>query len=234
MGSVIGGFRACCTTPAEMRAVADYWRTRTWRFLEWRVWNLSLLNERMVKKVFRGYFGGRKVNATEIPFWANAVDIQAGKEYALRDGTLVDCVRASIALPGLLPPVARDDRLLVDPGVMNPVPVQLVREMGANFVIGVNAMVPPGSRKITGRYPRNLLDVLTRCMLMIGHEIGQAAAEEDPDILFTPELGDIGMLQFGRSSEIIEAGRHATEKRIPAISSIYERRKAEQPQGVRA
>jgi hypothetical protein len=60
----------------------------------------------------------------------------------------------------------------------------------------------------------------------MGHEIGEARAEQAANVLFTPALGDITMLQFGRSPQIIECGRKAAEEHLPAILAGYERLKA--------
>ncbi len=226
MGSVIGSLRCSGRTVPDLREIADYWRTRTRRFVEWRLWRMCLLNERMVRKTFRQYFGDRAVNQTEIPFWANAVDIKAGKEFTIQTGSLVDCVRASIALPGLLPPLSLNSHMLVDAGIMNPVPANLVRQMGCHYTIAVNAMAALEKQKMHHtRYPFNAFEIMTRCMLVTGHEIGEARAEQVANLVFTPHLGDISMLQFGRSPEIIECGRKAAQERLPAILAGYERLK---------
>lgn len=67
-----------------------------------------------------------------------ATDLANGREIWLREGPVVDAVRASIAMPGLFTPVLNDGRLLVDGGLVNPVPVSLCRAMGADIVIGVD------------------------------------------------------------------------------------------------
>ena len=225
MGSVIGALRCSGLPVTELRKIAEYWRTRTRRFIEWRFWRMCLINEKAVRKAFRQYFGDRLVNQTEIPYWANAVDIGTGKEYTVQTGTLVECVRTSIALPGLLPPLARDSTVLVDAGIMDPVPVRVAKRMGCHYAIGINAMAALESQKIKTRYPFNAFDVMSRCMFLMGHEIGQARAEQDADVVFTPTLGDISMLDFDRSPEIIECGRKAAEENLPAILAGYERLK---------
>ena len=189
MGSVIGALHCGGFSVDALKDIAAYWKTRTKRFIEWRFWRMCLLNEKAVRKAFTQYFGDRTVNQAEIPYWANAVDIQTGLEFTIRDGTLVDCVRASIALPGLLPPARRDQHLLVDAGIMNPVPAHLARDMGAQFNIGINAMAALEKATINRRYPFNAFDVMTRCMFLMGHEIGQARAEQVANILFTPNAG---------------------------------------------
>jgi len=67
-----------------------------------------------------------------------ATDVANGREIWLREGSAVDAVRASIAMPGLFTPVVNDGRLLVDGGLVNPVPVSLCRAMGADIVIAVD------------------------------------------------------------------------------------------------
>ena len=221
MGSVIGAFFAAGFSVPKMRELALYWRHHTRRFIEWRFWKMSLLNEKKVRSVFGEYFGERRVNQTDIPYWANAVDIQNGREFTIQDGTLVDCIRASIALPGLMPPLQRGRHLLVDAGITDPVPVSLSRAMGAHFVVAINAMAELEGQPIARGYPMNGIDVMTRCMFVMGHEIGQARAEKQANILFTPKLGKITMLNFGLSEEIIDCGRVATRQNLERIVSAY-------------
>lgn len=225
MGSVIGALHCGGQSVDQLKEIADYWKCRTKRFIEWRFWRMCLLNEKVVRRVFGQYFGERMVNQAEIPYWANAVDIQTGQEFTIRDRSLVDCVRASIALPGLLPPAKRDNHLLVDAGIMDPVPVHLARDMGSQFNIAVNAMAAMEKAPVARHYPFNAFDVMTRCMFLMGHEIGQARAEQVANVLFTPRLGEITMLQFGRTEEIIDCGRKATEDHLETIVSGYERLK---------
>ncbi|TGL77143.1 patatin-like phospholipase RssA [Leptospira yasudae] len=71
-------------------------------------------------------------------YGAVATDIDNGSEIWLREGSVPEAVRASISLPGIFSPVKREDRWLVDGGLVNPVPVSLCKAMGAEFVIAVD------------------------------------------------------------------------------------------------
>lgn len=73
-----------------------------------------------------------------IPFCAVSTDLTTGKEVAIKDGNIIEAVRASISIPGIFTPVKKKGTFLVDGGVVNPVPVSVVREMGADFVIAVD------------------------------------------------------------------------------------------------
>ncbi len=223
MGSVIGSLYASGRSTDELEQIALYWRNRVRRFIEWRFWRMSLINENAARKAFRTYFGTRQVNQTATPFWANAVDVATGKEVTIRTGGLVECVRASISLPGLLPPFESSPHVLVDAAIMDPIPARLIREMGCNFAVAVNSMASPASTKIRSRYPFNSFEIMTRCMFMMGHAMGQARAEPAADVVFTPDLSGLSMLEFARSPEIIERGIQAAEKHLPAILSGYER-----------
>jgi NTE family protein len=87
---------------------------------------------------FQQHFIDHDFSGLAIPFACVATDLATGREVWLREGSVTTAVRASIALPGLLRPVLRDDLLLVDGGLVNPVPVTLCRAMGAEIVIAVD------------------------------------------------------------------------------------------------
>jgi len=88
---------------------------------------------------WRRNFADFAIESSPLPFAAVATDLHSGAEVWLREGSIADAVRASIALPGLFTPVVQDGgRLLVDGGLVNPVPTSLARAMGADIVIGVD------------------------------------------------------------------------------------------------
>lgn len=87
---------------------------------------------------FRKKFIDRPIEELKLPFGAVATSLHTGSEVWLRSGSTVDAVRASIALPGLFSPVWHGDQLLVDGGLVNPVPVSLARAMGAEVLIAVD------------------------------------------------------------------------------------------------
>ena len=87
---------------------------------------------------FRAHFRDEGIARLPKAFGCVATELATGREIWLREGSVVEAVRASIALPGLFAPVARDGRLLVDGGLVNPVPVSLCRAMGADIVIAVD------------------------------------------------------------------------------------------------
>ncbi|GAB3403885.1 patatin-like phospholipase RssA [Massilia agilis] len=87
---------------------------------------------------FRTHFTDKDIEALPKTFGAVTTELVTGREIWLREGSVTDAVRASIALPGLLKPAQLDGRLMVDGGLVNPVPVSLCRAMGADIVIAVD------------------------------------------------------------------------------------------------
>jgi NTE family protein len=98
----------------------------------------GLLKGERLMDFFRRHFVDRPIEELAMPFAAVATALHTGAEVWLRDGSTVDAVRASIALPGLFAPVLREGAVLVDGGLVNPVPVSLARAMGADVVIAVD------------------------------------------------------------------------------------------------
>ncbi len=97
---------------------------------------------------FRSHFNDVEIGKLAKPFGAVATDLATGREIWLREGMVIDAVRASIALPGFFTPVERDGRLIVDGGLVNPVPVSLARAMGADIVLAVDLSSDMAGRRL--------------------------------------------------------------------------------------
>jgi len=98
----------------------------------------GLIKGRKVFEFIQTELAGRVIQSLERPFAAVATDLRTGHEVWLREGSLLDSLRASVALPGLVTPVKLGGRWLVDGGLVNPVPISVCRAMGADLVIAVD------------------------------------------------------------------------------------------------
>src|SRR3954462_6567836 len=101
-------------------------------------WKGGLIRGQRLFNLFRATFQDREVAELDVPFGAVATELSTGREIWLRHGKLLDVVRASIAAPGLFTPVVHDGRVLVDGGLVNPVPVSMCRALGAEIVIAID------------------------------------------------------------------------------------------------
>ena len=139
MGAVIGAFFAAGREDA-LREVA---LNLDWKRLRQFLWEVSLSRSgltdgRRLLEETRKLLGFDGFGGLQRPFRAVATDLETGGEVVLDSGDLLQALRASISIPGLFSPVRIDSRLLVDGGLVNPVPVNVVRAMGAQRVLSVD------------------------------------------------------------------------------------------------
>jgi len=98
----------------------------------------GLVKGKVVTDFFRAHFEDRDIKDLQRPYAAVATHLTSGREIWLQQGSLIDAIRASMAIPGLFTPAQRDGELLVDGALVNPVPVSLCRALGADIVIAVD------------------------------------------------------------------------------------------------
>ncbi|MEO1088692.1 MAG: patatin-like phospholipase family protein, partial [Acidobacteriota bacterium] len=171
-----------------------------------------------------------------IPCRAVATDIETGERVSIGTGRLDEAFRASCAVPVVMTPVRRDHRVLVDGGVCDPVPADVVRDMGADLTIAVN-VVPPlkkGVEMLPSRLYRrlsffnpmayvgqsldlpNLFDIVMSSMQTLQYELGNYRAIS-ADIRIHPDLSDFTWVEFYRAQELIAQGAEAARRAVPAI-----------------
>jgi NTE family protein len=101
-------------------------------------WRGGFIRGQRLFDFFRGQFTDRDIAELPIPFGAVATDLATGREVWLREGKVLDAVRASVAIPGVFTPAVREGVVYVDGGLVNPVPVSMCRALGADVVIAVD------------------------------------------------------------------------------------------------
>jgi NTE family protein len=162
--------------------------------------------------------GNGPFNALPIPFRAIATDLQTGQKVVLDHGSLPQAIRASMALPGLFAPADVDGHTLIDGGIVSNLPIETVREMGADVVIAVDI----GS-------PLRPLDALASpadvMQQMIGILIHQNVARQREqlkadDILIEPALGSLSFTDFANARQAIAAGAAAATAALPKLRHL--------------
>jgi NTE family protein len=98
----------------------------------------GLIDGNKIADFVRANVGKKNIEDLHIPFCAVSTELATGNEVLIKDGDIIEAVRASISTPGIFIPVKRNNAILVDGGLVNPVPVSVVRKMGADLVIAVN------------------------------------------------------------------------------------------------
>ncbi|HMM45726.1 MAG TPA: patatin-like phospholipase family protein [Candidatus Macondimonas sp.] len=119
----------------------------------------GLIDGQKIIDFVRAHVPAARIEDLPIPFQTVATDIMTGEQVALGTGDLIEAVRASISVPGIFTPVRSNGRILVDGGLVNPVPVSVVRAMGADRVIAVDLNHDIVARRTS--YPQRRVEALS-------------------------------------------------------------------------
>lgn len=160
-----------------------------------------------------------------IPFAAVATDFVTAQPVVIRRGDLAEAVRASISVPSFFQPVSIEEKLLADGGLSNPIPVDVVREMGAGIVIAVNLdnIYPDKPENIDAITSFSRLPI--QSINILRYHLAQYAAKT-ADLVIEPRVylnGIIGWNDFfntNRVKEIIKKGETAAEETLPKLQEL--------------
>ena len=141
-GTSIGALIGSVYTSNKLDTLEKVYRDFDWKkiayFFDVVFPKSGLIDGKKVEDFVRDYVHAKNIEDLLLPFQAVAADINTGEEVILNHGDVIEAVRASISVPGIFTPVRKNDRVLVDGGLVNPVPVSTARSMGADFVIAVD------------------------------------------------------------------------------------------------
>ncbi|KAF0194257.1 MAG: NTE family protein [Bacillota bacterium] len=209
-GSLVGALYAFGLSPDQILALAV---KTTWRDLV----NLSLprvglVNASRMETLLNDILRNCKIEDLALPFAAVACDLHTGREVALTRGNAANAIRASCSIPGIFVPVPHGDELLVDGGVVNGVPVNVAKSLGANFTIAVklHTQVNPATNL------DNIFAILAQSL-----EIMQRSQQMGkPDVLILPDLKDHHMSDLTKTMSAYVAGRAAAKAAMPKIKRL--------------
>ena len=150
-----------------------------------------------------------------IPYRAVAADLETGEMVVLKGGRLADAARASMSVPGAFPPIEINGRLLIDGGIVRNVPIDIVREMGADIIICVDVDKPMATRKELG----GSLSILNQMIdIMMKKNVKDQVKTLGPqDVYINPELGELGSGDFDKAAEIARLGEKAAREKIDSL-----------------
>ncbi|MCL5772736.1 MAG: patatin-like phospholipase family protein [Actinobacteria bacterium] len=215
MGSVVGALYCAGFSIKEM---LEFMESNDWkRFIistNFTLPGLPALNSRRVSKLLYKFLADKTFEDCSKSFCAVAADIVSKKKVFITKGKLSDAIKASIAIPGVFEHVVKDGMILVDGGVIDPVPIDAIRKMGVDFVIGV-ALNNIDSNEIPNS-KTSIFNIINIALSMMEREI-ETQHFNKADIVIQPKTADFGIFDFKKASEIIEAGRVEARKYINEI-----------------
>jgi len=225
MGAFVGALYAQGKNASELEKVAEYWGSKRLSLLaDPALSKTCLVRGRKIDDMLKTILGDKEFDDLVIPFTCIAADIWTGEEVAIQDGLVWKGVKASGTVPVILKASKREGRYLVDGAIANPLPVSILKEMGADFVIAVNTT--PGiqdrlrgnginRKEIKAREP-NIINVIMQLVHIINYR-GLQSSLAEADIVIEPQVVHIGWGDFHRAHECIIQGRLAAQASIPEI-----------------
>lgn len=175
-------------------------------------------NSANIQKLADKFLQDTTFEQLKIPFACVAADIVSGSEVILDSGNVSQAVSASCAVPALFTPVEYDGMLLVDGGLLNNMPADVCRRMGADIVVGVDLNHNRGNK---GVKPRNVIDTLVATW-NITTKSTMYKGQMNSDIVIEPELTDYKNTSLKNFDERIEAGYVATLKIIDELKQLLQ------------
>jgi NTE family protein len=259
-GTSIGSLVGAAYTTGNMDRLESWARSLTKlgvaRFMEINLSLTGFVNTERFHDFLNHYIADDSKLIEELPkvYASVATDLQSGREIWFTQGSLIEAVWASMALPGLFPAIKLNDRWLVDGGLVNPVPVSVCRALGADIVIAVNlngdivgkrfAKPVPEKRQadsvgnriteLVREYTNisffnsrdseqipGLMDAIAGSVNITQDRITRSRmAGDPPDIVFSPKLSNIGLLELYRADEAIAEGRKCVKRQLAELEYI--------------
>ncbi|PEB55167.1 esterase [Bacillus pseudomycoides] len=214
IGALIGTFYAASCNVERLYRLATVFKRKY--YLDFTVPKMGFISGKRVKDMIKMFTYNKKLEELDIPTAVVATDILKGEKVVFTSGSIADAVRASISVPGVFVPEKIDGRLLVDGGVIDRIPVSVVKELGADIVIAVDVSPIKINGEVTSIY-----DVIMQSIEIMQHELivnRQIAS----DLMMRPAVERFSSRAFTNIEDIIQVGEEEAEKHIQDIYLLIE------------
>ncbi len=232
MGAIVSGMYAIGTSIEEMEQIAinfSHMRNLV-KLVDVSASKRGLLEGKSVRRYLQKMFKeDYRIEDLSTPLTINAVDLITGDEIVFTEGSLLTAIYSSSAVPGIFSPIRKGEQYLVDGGVLNNLPVDHIREMGAEFTIGVDVHtdphrdrpfhIGPNRTNTPIPLPNFLLDFYRAEMIMMYKMTQTTIKRTKPDILIKPAIPPeiTEMFGFTRAKQLIDLGEKAVKEAVPRI-----------------
>lgn len=212
MGALVGALYAVGITPRVMESLAISLDKRRW--VDWKFSGLGAMGGKKVEDLLKLLIREKTFQDLNLSLTVVATDLINGELVEIKEGSLLQAVMASIAVPGIFPPVQHQEKMLVDGGVLCRIPVQQARDLGAEVVLAVDV-----GGLIQEAHISNFFDVVSQSISIMGREIMKDKLV-NADVMVCPEISNIGLTQFKKAEACIREGEKAARKVMPVLRSL--------------
>jgi len=219
VGALIGALYAQGKSVSEITDIARKVGSKRFNYLvDLNIPRTGLIGGRKLENRLKEFFGDMEFGDLKMPFACVATDIDSGEEVVINEGPLWEAIRASSSLPIVLAVAKWRDKYLVDGALVNPVPVSILKKMGAGIIIAVN-VIP--ERSVKEATKPNIFDVIMQTLHIVGYYAVKSSTAE-ADIVIEPEVAQFALTDFHRVDECVEQGELATEEAMPEIKRLVQ------------
>jgi NTE family protein len=218
MGAFVSAMVALGWTPERMLETCRVEVAQRAPFSDYTLPRYALIRARRAESMLRRVFGDVAVEELPRPLFTVSADLLSGQMVVHRDGSVVEAVGASMAIPGLAPPVSHGAQLLIDGGVLNNLPIDLMVADEAGPVVAVDVMrriaLDEAAAEAGSGMP-SILETLSRATVLGSIERAEANREL-ARIVITPDVQHVSLRDFRHLENAVDAGRRAAEEALAA------------------
>lgn len=212
MGALIGALYAAGQTIEDIHRMAKVLRSKY--YIDFTVPKMGFIAGNRAKELIEIFTYQKNIEETTIPLAVIATDLIKGEKVIFKEGPICDAVRASISIPGVFVPVKMGDKLLVDGGVMDRIPVSVAKEMGADIVIGVDVSPIEPKAEL-----HSIIDVMIQSIDILQFELVKYR-QVGADVMIRPKVEGFSSSDFSDFEEIVTLGEQAALASLPAIKQL--------------
>lgn len=190
----------------------------------------GIIKGKKIENLLEKKFGTTTFKDLKIPLFVTAYDLGSKREIIFHKGNVAKAIRASISIPGIFIPVENNNRILVDGGVIDPIPTEILKKAGADIIIAVNVnhmkfKTPIINEKATLKYHNKEIPRITtstfKSLQMIGAEMSESDLYGDKaDFIININLEKIGTFDFQKAKQIICVGEKTAKKSLEELQQL--------------
>jgi NTE family protein len=212
IGSIIGALYAAGMTPAMMEGIANNIDAKLCYDIGFS--RRGFMNGRKLEDLIKLLTRDMDFKDLPIPLAVTAVDLIKCERVIINEGKVYKGVRASISIPGVFQPVHVGEQVLIDGGMLERIPVNVVRDMGADIVIGVDVAFRGEHRP-----PENFIEIILQTMEVMELEIMKHNVPSD-DIIIRPDVSINNALSLENLENVIDAGEKAAMEALDKLKAL--------------
>ncbi len=178
---------------------------------EFSISQYGLLSNKKIGSFMREHLGDVEFSEADMPLAVVASDMKTGKKVIFKEGNVALAVTASTCIPGIFVPVEWQDKMLVDGGVIENVPVSPLKEMGADYIVAMDLNTNRAYKK-----PGNIIDMAINALEITVRNATQLQLR-DADLLIQPELSAYNYTDTGQFDDLVEEGYKATLEALKKV-----------------